>query len=62
VLVTQVLVMSLVDGDRLAKSTPIDVLLRQDFRVVINDLQYTVTSPAGAGTYVNYTGRLHSLT
>jgi len=38
-----------IDGDRLAKSTPIDVLLRQDFHIVINDLQYTVSTPTAAG-------------
>ena len=36
-------------GDRLARSTPIDVLLREDFIIVINDLQFTATVPAGAG-------------
>ena len=35
----------------MAKSTPIDVLLRQDFYVVINDLKYTAKSPTTAGLY-----------
>jgi len=39
----------IVDGERLAKSTPIDVLLRQDFYMVINDLQYTASSPTASG-------------
>ena len=38
-----------VDGERLAKSTPIDVMLRQDFHIIINDLHYTATTPMGAG-------------
>jgi len=47
--------MTCVDGDRLARSTPIDVMLREDFYVVINDLKYTATSPTGSGQYLYYT-------
>ena len=37
------------DGDRIAKSTPIDVLLRQDFYIVVNDQKYLARIPAGSG-------------
>jgi len=40
-----------IDGDRLAKSTPIDVLLRQNFYIVINDLHYTATTPTSSGQF-----------
>lgn len=33
------------DGSRVAKSTPIDVLLRSEFRIVINDQDYYVSPP-----------------
>lgn len=33
------------DGCRYARLTPLDVVLRRDFYVVINDLQYTVAMP-----------------
>ena len=33
------------DGSRIAKSTPVDVLLRSDFRITINDQQYFVSPP-----------------
>jgi hypothetical protein len=38
------------DGERVAKSTPIDVLLRQDFHVVINDQRFLALIPDGTGT------------
>lgn len=38
------------DGDRIAKSTPIDVLLRHDFKIVVNDQQYMARIPPGTGS------------
>jgi len=33
------------DGDRIAQSTPIDVLLQREFNLVLNDQTYSVTPP-----------------
>ena len=35
----------LLDGIRIAGATPIDVLLREDFDLVLNDNRYNVSPP-----------------
>lgn len=35
----------LADGERIAQSTPIEMLLSQDFQLKINDVTYNVTAP-----------------
>lgn len=37
--------LSFLDGERIAKSTSIDILLRQSFYIVINDLKYYAKVP-----------------